>query len=105
MHNSFSEFFSSSGSEGPDEVLSWRGVRRPSVRPSSNFQNATPPTPLDGFLSYWVTIVPRVGEVKVVLQVAPPVTTLAPAMLGLKTRKTPLLPGILTVFKTDGAKL
>ena len=70
-----------------------------------NLKNATPPTPLDGFLSYWVTIVPGVGEVKVVLWVAPPGTTLAPPRLGSKTGKTLLLPQILTNFKSDGAKL
>ena len=76
-------------------------------RLSSNFQNATLPTPLDGFLSYWVTIVPGMGEVKVVglLQVAPPFTTLAPPMMGSKTRKTLLLPQISTDLKSDGTKL
>ena len=45
------------------------------------------------------------GEVKIVLQVAPPVTTLAPPMFGSKTQKTLLLPQIATDFKTDAAKL
>ena len=64
--------------------MPWCGVRRPSVRPSvrrPQFQNATPPKQLNEFHSYWTTIFPRMGEVKVVLQVALSATMVVPPMI------------------------
>ena len=60
-------------------------ARRPSSVRRPQFQNATPPEPLNEFRSYWTTIFPRIGEVKVVLQVALSATMVAPPMLGSET--------------------
>ena len=57
-----------------------------------------------GFLSYWVTTVPGVGEVKLIPKVAPPFTGLLPFVFEPKSKKMLLLPQMFK-FKTNGAKV